>query len=652
MPYAPTLKCRTTGRCRRHVTGDIQVSNTQGYHVRNSDGCFSRQPRQNGGTFVRCNLLSMGKKNRPVSNGTNGNQDYVAKPPSPSRAKHKKSSNGVPQYLQIATVGVLVAAVGAYLVFLYVPESYLTSLIPGDLKSSEVPHFTPDSKHSQQSKSSSRSSPESSSQQKTSASSSKPSTESSSSHTKKSAQNSSDKSSDKPSGKSKSTGGWQLASDETNRQFDSTLCTIDRLSALDLTSEQFERSYRYKKPVIVTFPNGAKDWTQPDRWSVKSLKREYGKWSVLYGNSLEIVRRGGNGHMTTSFTDYVDKLMKDRDAMGDPFYIFDRSFYNDSTLPKTLKPPKYFEIKDGVDDSIFFMGASSSGVSFHKHADAWNGVIFGRKRWFLYDIHQTPPGGVYPGFTQNEWYKKLYPYLDDALKPQECVQEAGEILYLPEGTYHGTINLGDTVAVGIQKKRARTKEERLFYEELAVSNELGGTSSSDEKKKKLESRKIQIYSKLAQLLPDNAEVKMKQGQMYFDLQRFRDGLENTQKAIDLDPNFVIAHLNKGKILTQLKKNKEAEAAYKKALALNPDLWDIHAAMGDFFLQNGRPAEAVPHFKRGTELQPDMMPFWLYLQQAQQQAGDKQAAMITAQILNKLRLKNMKTEHLQPVKKSG
>ena len=49
--------------------------------------------------------------------------------------------------------------------------------------------------------------------------------------------------------------------------------------------------------------------------------------------------------------------------------------------------------QDGVDSSIFFLGGSGSGVSFHKHADAWNGVIFGRKRWFLYPPQKTPPGG-------------------------------------------------------------------------------------------------------------------------------------------------------------------------------------------------------------------------------------------------------------------
>ena len=41
-------------------------------------------------------------------------------------------------------------------------------------------------------------------------------------------------------------------------------------------------------------------------------------------------------------------------------------------------------------DSIFFLGASGSGVVFHKHSDTWNAVVFGRKRWFLYPMTNTP----------------------------------------------------------------------------------------------------------------------------------------------------------------------------------------------------------------------------------------------------------------------
>lgn len=34
----------------------------------------------------------------------------------------------------------------------------------------------------------------------------------------------------------------------------------------------------------------------------------------------------------------------------------------------------------------------------------------------------------------------------------------------PEGFYHGTINLGDTVAIGIQKKESELEIQKLFYE--------------------------------------------------------------------------------------------------------------------------------------------------------------------------------------------
>ena len=55
--------------------------------------------------------------------------------------------------------------------------------------------------------------------------------------------------------------------------------------------------------------------------------------------------------------------------------------------------------QDTVNDSIFFLGASGSGVVFHKHSDTWNAVVFGRKRWFLYPMTNTPPGGKGSNFA-------------------------------------------------------------------------------------------------------------------------------------------------------------------------------------------------------------------------------------------------------------
>eukprot|EP01048_Picozoa_sp_COSAG05_P015718 COSAG05_NODE_1930_length_3818_cov_2.245227_1_plen_116_part_00 len=46
-----------------------------------------------------------------------------------------------------------------------------------------------------------------------------------------------------------------------------------------------------------------------------------------------------------------------------------------------------------IEDPLFFIGAAGSGVGFHRHGHAWNAVVYGRKRWFLYPPsfvgHQT-----------------------------------------------------------------------------------------------------------------------------------------------------------------------------------------------------------------------------------------------------------------------
>ena len=68
-------------------------------------------------------------------------------------------------------------------------------------------------------------------------------------------------------------GGWRVADEATIAHLYSNVCTVERLSARDLSAERFEDEFRYKKPVIVTFPGGAADWTDPKGWSLDSLLR-------------------------------------------------------------------------------------------------------------------------------------------------------------------------------------------------------------------------------------------------------------------------------------------------------------------------------------------------------------------------------------------
>ena len=113
-------------------------------------------------------------------------------------------------------------------------------------------------------------------------------------------------------------GGWLLADDLTNSLYNSTVCTIDRFFVDEISPDNFEKNYRFKKPLIIKFRNGAEGWTNPHKWTVDSLSEEYGHWSVLSGNAREIVRRGGSGYVDTSFSKYVHEKIRSNDSLGEP----------------------------------------------------------------------------------------------------------------------------------------------------------------------------------------------------------------------------------------------------------------------------------------------------------------------------------------------
>ena len=118
--------------------------------------------------------------------------------------------------------------------------------------------------------------------------------------------------------------------------------------------------------------------------------------------------------------------------------------------------------------ALFYVGPEGSGVNFHQHTNAWNALFFGRKRWFLFPPYaifgptalpmretRTPDlNTATPLLTRNaswsveEWYRTFHPQLADAAV--ECVQEAGELLYVPTNWYHGILNLAPSVGIAVE----------------------------------------------------------------------------------------------------------------------------------------------------------------------------------------------------------
>jgi len=72
---------------------------------------------------------------------------------------------------------------------------------------------------------------------------------------------------------------------------------------------------------------------------------------------------------------------------------------------------------------------------------AINVLAYGRKRWFI-----EPPGhGNYTAKPVLAWLHEDYHLLKGGIK--ECVQEAGDIMYLPSHWAHQTLNLETSIGI-------------------------------------------------------------------------------------------------------------------------------------------------------------------------------------------------------------
>ena len=89
--------------------------------------------------------------------------------------------------------------------------------------------------------------------------------------------------------------------------------------------------------------------------------------------------------------------------------------------------------------SQFYLGAKGSGSPVHVHADAWNALAFGEKRWFLFPPFRNG-GSLYSRTPIREWLKS-----EEPARALQCVQRAGDIMYVPGLWGHAVHNMQDCV---------------------------------------------------------------------------------------------------------------------------------------------------------------------------------------------------------------
>lgn len=218
---------------------------------------------------------------------------------------------------------------------------------------------------------------------------------------------------------------------------------------LGLTPEEFLRDYlSIQRPVLIR--NATGNWAGlKTKWQRHNLDAKYGKLTfrrviVPYAQAF------GLDASIVTLHDFLSELsalhasqsanQQPEDISSLPPYIFDSlssesPLMSDFTIPPVLDP----NVTQITTQTVqFYIGPPLSGAPVHFHRSAWNALVYGKKRWFLY----PPTKSFYSKQHIWLWYNEVYAQRRDAL---ECVQSAGDVLFVPDLWAHGVVNLMESV---------------------------------------------------------------------------------------------------------------------------------------------------------------------------------------------------------------
>jgi hypothetical protein len=209
-------------------------------------------------------------------------------------------------------------------------------------------------------------------------------------------------------------------------------------------------------------------------------------------------------HMYNPFKYFFDrKIAIPKGMLEDcrPFPLPTRKFLDDPQSGEIYAPSKKLRVNPinprerWRDHLAIAIGADLQGLSFHYHGAAWNAVIFGKKRWILYDPRRWMDNEDEPNLQRrlalatddswdtilptSEWIRQLYP---DPWRTNEirnwgmdCIQHAGTMMYVPKGWMHMVVNIGDTVSVisevGLDMGKGKNPEDFLYDPDAKSSSD-------------------------------------------------------------------------------------------------------------------------------------------------------------------------------------
>jgi hypothetical protein len=241
------------------------------------------------------------------------------------------------------------------------------------------------------------------------------------------------------------TDGGEWFSSEVDRLDDD--CHIDRRNT-SLSEEEFVRDYlSIKKPVILS--GFLMNWPAVENWRRSRFTERYGHlqvevnsipYSSLYGivNDTQVLS-------LRKFLSMFDSFEAGSETNKLPPYLFDANLLTKyPKLAADVDIPGFFQ-NIPLRMRQFILGPRDSGAPPHFHGSAYNALVYGQKKWFIW----KPEDSFFSFQHIKKWLSEPYslPQISTSI---QCVQHSGDIIFIPENWGHAVINKQPSIAVAAE----------------------------------------------------------------------------------------------------------------------------------------------------------------------------------------------------------
>ena len=232
------------------------------------------------------------------------------------------------------------------------------------------------------------------------------------------------------------------------------IVNLDEVFFDESNKDDFYKNY-FNPRVPVLIKGGANSWPLMAKWN-----KEY------------VIKKAGN-HMCTVVSDSRPASSRVQTTLKEYFKKYPgkstltlQRYQEGAVIPilKDLPIPSPFFTNESIQRYFYFHSVKDAGTLPHKHRDAFNVLVSGSKHWVFHDASEVsaPKGNAmltqfhktYPiGTTAKKWFENELPGMASSLKKTQvyqCIQEPGDIVYIPTEFSHTVLNLSEVMGVVVE----------------------------------------------------------------------------------------------------------------------------------------------------------------------------------------------------------